>query len=73
MIEHLFLRHASMSIATIKENSVESLLTRETVFRFLNYATKAQNGSSFKIMDTAGDVFLSGDSITFDEAIEGHC
>ena len=60
----------SISIATIKENSVEALLTRETVFRFLNYATKAQNGSSFKIMDTAGDVFLSGDNITFDEAIE---
>ena len=60
----------SMSIATIKENSVEALLTRETVFRFLNYATKAQNGSSFKIMDAAGDVFLSGDNITFDDAIE---
>lgn len=60
----------SMSVATIKENSVEALLTRETVFRFLNYATKAQNGSSFKIMDTAGDVFLSGDNITFDEAID---
>lgn len=60
----------SMSIATIKENSVEALLTRETVFRFLNYATKAQNGSSFKIMDAAGDVFLSGDNITFDETIE---
>lgn len=60
----------NMSIATIKENSVEALLTRETVFRFLNYATKAQNGSSFKIMDAAGDVFLSGDNITFDETIE---
>lgn len=60
----------SISIATIKENSVEALLTRETVFRFLNYATKAQNGSSFKIMNTAGDVFLSGDNITFDEAID---
>lgn len=60
----------SMSIATIKENSVEALLTRETVFRFLNYATKAQNGFSFKIMDTTGDVFLSGDNITFDETIE---
>lgn len=60
----------SISMATIKENSVEALLTRETVFRFLNYATKAQNGSSFKIMDTAGDVFLSGDNIVFDEAID---
>ena len=60
----------SISIATIKENSVEALLTRETVFRFLNYATKAQNGSSFKIMNTAGDVFLSGDNITFDKAID---
>ena len=60
----------SISIATIKENSVEALLTRETVFRFLNYATKAQNGSSFKIINTAGDVFLSGDNITFDEAID---
>ncbi len=60
----------SISIATIKENSVEALLTRETVFRFLNYATKAQNGSSFKIMNTAGDVFLSGDNITFDETID---
>ena len=60
----------SISIATIKENSVEALLTRETVFRFLNYATKAQNGSSFKIMNTAGNVFLSGDNITFDEAID---
>lgn len=60
----------SMSIATIKENSVEALLTRETVFRFLNYATKAQNGSSFKIMDTAGNVFLSGDNIIFDELID---
>lgn len=60
----------SISIATIKENSVEALLTQETVFRFLNYATKAQNGSSFKIMDTACGVFLSGDNITFNEAID---
>ena len=60
----------SIAMATIKENSVEALLTRETVFRFLNYATKAQNGSSFKIIDTVGNVFLSGDNITFNEAID---
>lgn len=50
----------SIAIATIKENSVDALLTRENVFRFLNYATKAQDGSSFKIIDTVGNVFLSG-------------
>lgn len=60
----------SIAMATIKENSVEALLTRETVFRFLNYATKAQDGSSFKIIDMVGNVFLSGDNITFNEAID---
>lgn len=60
----------NIAMATTKENSVEALLARETVFRFLNCATKAQNGSSFKIIDTSGNVFLSGENITFDETIE---
>ena len=59
-----------IKIASTKENSVEALLTRETVFSFLNHATKSQNGSSFKIVDTAGNVFLSGENINCNEEIE---
>ena len=60
----------SIKIASTKENSVEALLTRETVFSFLNHATKSQNGSSFKIVDAAGNVFLSGENINCNEEIE---
>ena len=62
--------NVSIKIASSKENSVEALLARETVFGFLNHATKAQNGSSFKIIDSAGNVFLSGSNISSNEKIE---
>ena len=52
--------NVSISITHTKENSVEALLTRESVFRFLNRATNAVNGSSFKIVDATGNVVLSG-------------
>lgn len=60
----------SIEIASTKESSVEALLSRETVFSFLNHATKAQNGSSFKLVDAAGNVFLSGKNINCNEEIE---
>lgn len=62
--------NVSINIASTKENSVEALLTRETVFSFLNRATKAQNGSSFKIVDATGNIFLSGENISCNEKIE---
>lgn len=62
--------HVNIKIASTKENSVEALLVRETVFRFLDCATKAQNGSSFKIIDADGNVFLSGENISSNEKIE---
>lgn len=62
--------NVSINIASTKENSVEALLTRETVFSFLNLATKAQNGSSFKIVDATGNIFLSGENISCNEKIE---
>jgi len=60
----------SISIARTKENSVESLLDRETVFAFLNRATNSASGSSFKIVDASGNVFLSGENISCNEKIE---
>ena len=60
----------SIEIASTKESSVEALLTRETVFSFLNHATNAQNRSSFKLVDAAGNVFLSGKNINCNEEIE---
>lgn len=60
----------SISIAHIKEYSLEALLTRTTVFDFLNHAASAINGSSFKIIDAAGNMFLSGENISFNENIE---
>ena len=62
--------NVSISIAHTKENSVEALLTRESVFRFLNRATNAVNGSSFKIVDATGNVVLSGENISCNEEIE---
>lgn len=62
--------NVSIKIASTKENSVEALLARETVFRFLNRATKAEKGSSFKIIDASGNVFLSGKNISCNEDIE---
>ena len=62
--------NASISITHTKENSVEALLTRESVFRFLNRATNAVNGSSFKIVDATGNVVLSGENISCNEKIE---
>lgn len=62
--------NVSISIAHIKENSVEALLTRESVFRFLNRATNAVNGSAFKIVDATGNVVLSGENINCNEEIE---
>ena len=60
----------SISIAHIKENSVEALLARESVFSFLNRASDAENGSYFKIIDVAGNVVLSGEKISFSEKVE---
>lgn len=62
--------NVSISIARTKENSVESLLARETVFAFLNRATNSARGSSFKIVDASGNVFLSGENISCNEKIE---
>lgn len=62
--------NVSISIAHTKENSVEALLTRESVFRFLNRAKNAANGSSFKIVDNAGNVVLFGENISCNEEIE---
>ena len=62
--------NVSITIAHIKENSVESLLARESVFEFLNRTTNAQNGSSFKIIDTAGNVCLSGENISCNKKVE---
>ena len=62
--------NVSIKIAPSKENSVEALLARETVFGFLNHATKAQNGSSFKIIDSTGNAFLSGSNISCNQKIE---
>lgn len=62
--------NVSINIARTKENSVEALLVRETVFSFLNRATDSANGSSFKIVDTAGKVFLSGENISCNDKIE---
>ena len=57
-------------IARTKENSVEALLARETVFDFLNRATNAANGSFFKIVDSTGNVFLSGENIRCNDKVE---
>lgn len=62
--------NVSIKIASTKENSVEALLAREIVFRFLNRSTKAEKGSSFKIIDASGKVFLSGKNISCNEDIE---
>lgn len=62
--------NVSISIAHTKENSVEALLARESVFRFLNRATNAVKGSSFKIVDATGNVVLSGENISCNEEIE---
>lgn len=62
--------NVSISIAHTKEDSVEALLARESVFRFLNRATNAVNGSSFKIVDVMGNVVLSGENINCNEEIE---
>lgn len=62
--------NVSISIAHTKEDSVEALLARESVFSFLNRATNAVNGSSFKIVDAMGNVVLSGDNINCNEEIE---
>lgn len=60
----------SIGIARIKENSVEALLAREKVFSFLNCATYAKSGSSFKITDVSGNLVLSGENISFSEKVE---
>lgn len=62
--------NVSISIACTKENSVESFLVCETVFAFLNRATNSKSGSSFKIVDASGNVFLSGENISCNEKIE---
>ena len=62
--------NVSIKIAHTKESSVEALLMQQKVFSFLNRATKAQNGSSFKIIASTGSIILSGDSIRCEEKID---
>lgn len=60
----------NIKIATVKENSVAALLERETVFKFLNDATKCKNSSSFRLLDKDRNVFLSGENISLDEPVD---
>lgn len=60
----------SINIASTRENSVKALLAHQSVFSFLNHATKAQNGSTFEIVDVAGNVFLFGNNISCNESID---
>ena len=56
--------------AKTKENSVEALLARESVYHFLDRATNAKNGSFFKIVDDVGNIILSGENICCNEKIQ---
>lgn len=62
--------NVSIKIASIKEKSVEALLARENVFRFINCATKAQNGLSLKLTDSSGNVILSGINMNCHDLID---
>lgn len=65
------LSNVSIKIASTKETSVEALLARQNTFGFLSRAKKAKNGSAFEIIDASGNIYLSGQNISYNGDIEG--
>ena len=60
----------TINVASTRETSVEAQLFCENVIKFLNCATKSNEKSYFKIVDTDGKAFLSGESICCEDAAD---